>query len=230
MAAGVADVGEPPDDLAGGHEARLPPEKKRCTRPNTPGRTWQRPWRRGSRSPRPGIPRGSCFLDERGGRTDLVRRYWRGQRGERVVDHAPDSRWHTTTFLAALRVTGLTAPAVFDGPIDGVSFLAYIEHVLAPTLRPGDVVVLDNLSVHRSPAVRAAVETVGATRCFLPKYSPDLNPIELCFAKLQTILRAVRCRAREERWATIGACVPRFAPTECRNYFRHCGYSGATRS
>ena len=132
--------------------------------------------------------------------------------------------------LAALRVTGLTAPAVFDGPIDGVSFLAYIEHVLAPTLRPGDVVVLDNLSVHRSPAVRAAVETVGATRCFLPKYSPDLNPIELCFAKLQTILRAVRCRAREERWATIGACVPRFAPTECRNYFRHCGYSGATRS
>ena len=143
-----------------------------------------------------------------GVRTDLVRRYGRGQRGERVVDHAPDSRWHTTTFLAALRVTGLTAPAVFDGPIDGVSFLAYIEHVLAPTLRPGDVVVLDNLSVHRSPAVRAAVETVGATLCFLPKYSPDLNPIELCFAKLKTILRVARCRAREELWATIGAWVP----------------------
>ena len=175
-------------------------------------------------------PARLVFLDERGVRTDLVRRDGRGQRGERVVDHAPDSRWHTTTLLAALRVTGLTAPAVFDGPIDGVSFLAYIEHVLAPTLRPGDVVVLDNLSVHRSPAVRAAVETVGATRCFLPKYSPDLNPIELCFAKLKTILRVARCRAREELWATIGACVPRFAPTECRNYFRHCGYSGATRS
>ena len=100
----------------------------------------------------------------------------------------------------------------------------------APTLRPGDVVVLDNLSVHRSPAVRAAVETVGATLCFLPQYSPDLNPIERCFAKLKTILRVARCRAREELWATIGACVPRFAPTECRNYFRHCGYSGATRS
>ena len=150
------------------------------------------------------------FLDESGVRTDLVRRYGRGQRGERVVDHAPDSRWHTTTVLAALRVTGLTAPAVFDGPIDGVSFLAYIEQVLAPTLRPGDVVVLDNLSVHRSPAVRAVVETVGATLCFLPKYSPDLNPIELCFAKLKTILRVARCRAREELWATIGACVPRF--------------------
>ena len=170
------------------------------------------------------------FLDESGVRTDLVRRDGRGQRGERVVDHAPDSRWHTTTFLAALRVTGLTAPAVFDGPIDGVSFLAYIEHVLAPTRRPGNIVVLDNLSVHRSPAVRAAVETVGATLCFLPKYSPDLNPIELCFAKLKTILRVARCRAREELWAIIGACVPRFALTECRNYFRHCGYSGATRS
>ncbi len=170
------------------------------------------------------------FLDESGVRTDLVRRYGRGQRGERVVDHAPDSRWHTTTFLAALRVTGLTAPAVFDGPIDGVSFLAYIEQVLAPTLHPGDVVVLDNLSVHRSPAVRHAVEAVGATLCFLPKYSPDLNPIELCFAKLKAILRAARCRAQEELWTTIGACVPCFAPTECRNYFRHCGYSGATRS
>ena len=151
------------------------------------------------------------------------------QRRRETGEIAP-RRWHTTTFLAALRVTGLTAPAVFDGPIDGVSFLAYIEQVLAPTLRPGDVVVLDNLSVHRSPAVRAAVETVGATLCFLPKYSPDLNPIELCFAKLKTILRVARCRAREELWATIGACVPRFAPTECRNYFRHCGYSGATRS
>ena len=93
-----------------------------------------------------------------------------------------------------------------------------------------DIVVLDNLSVHRSPAVRAAVETVGAPRCFLPKYSPDLNPIELCFAKLKTILRVARCRVRAELWATIGACVPRFTPTECRNYFRHCGYSGATRS
>ena len=175
-------------------------------------------------------PARLVFLDESGVRTDLVRRYGRGQRGARVVDHAPDSRWHTTPLLAALRVTGLTAPAVFDGPIDGVSVLADIEQVLAPTLRPGDVVVLDNLSMHRSPAVRAAVETVGATLCFLPKYSPDLNPIELCFAKLKPILRVVRCRAREEFWATIGACVPRFAPTECQNCFRHCGYSGATRS
>lgn len=175
-------------------------------------------------------PARLVFLDESGVRTDLVRRYGRGQRGERVIDSAPDSRWHTTTFLAALRVTGLTAPAVFDGPIDGESFLAYIVQVLAPTLRPGDIVVMDNLSCHKSPAVRRALDQVGAALWFLPKYSPDFNPIELCFAKLKSILRAARCRVREDLWATIGACVPRFAPTECRNYFRHCGYAAATRS
>ena len=112
---------------------------------------------------RPDLGSRAARLDESGGRTDLVRRYGRGQRGERVVDHTPDRCWHTTTLLAALRVTGLTAPAVFDGPIDGVSFLAY-EQVLAPTLRPGDVVVLDNLSVHRSPAVRDAL------------FSPEVQP------------------------------------------------------
>jgi transposase len=106
-----------------------------------------------------------------------------------VTDHAPDGRWHTTTFLAALRVTGLTAPAVFDGPIDGASFLAYIEQVLVPTLTPGDIVIMDNLSCHKSPVVRRAIEDVGARLWFLPKYSPDLNPIELAFAKLKSILR-----------------------------------------
>jgi transposase len=160
-------------------------------------------------------------------RTDLVRRYGRGLYGARVTDHAPDGRWHTTTFLAALRVTGLTAPAVFDGPIDGASFLAYIEQVLGPTLTPGDIVIMDNLSCHKSPAVRRAIEAVGASLWFLPKYSPDLNPIELAFAKLKSILRSARCRTREVLWTTIGACLPRFEPPECRNYFQHCGYSAA---
>jgi transposase len=167
------------------------------------------------------------FLDESGVRTDLVRRYGRGLYGARVGDHAPDGRWHTTTFLAALRVTGLTAPAVFDGPIDGASFLAYIEQVLAPTLRAGDIVIMDNLSCHKSPAVRRAIEDVGASLWFLPKYSPDLNPIELAFAKLKAILRKARCRTNDVLWATIGACLRRFEPAECRNYFRHCGYSAA---
>ena len=118
-------------------------------------------------------PRRLVFLDESGVRTDLVRRYGRGLHGARVTDHAPDGRWQTTTFLAALRVTGLTAPAVFDGPIDGASFLAYIEQVLVPTLAPGDIVILDNLSCHKSPAVRRAIERGGARLWFLPKYSPE---------------------------------------------------------
>ena len=141
-------------------------------------------------------PARLVFLDESGVRTDLVRRYGRGLYGARVTDHAPDERWHTTTFLAALRVTGLTAPAVFDGPIDGASFLAYIEQVLTPTLTAGDIVIMDNLSCHKSPAVRRAIEDVGAHLWFLPKYSPDLNPIEHAFAKLKAILRKARCRTR----------------------------------
>jgi transposase len=168
------------------------------------------------------------FLDESGVRTDLIRRSGRGLYGARVPDHTPDGRWHTTTFLAALRVTGLTAPAVFEGPIDGASFLAYIEQILAPTLAPGDIVIMDNLSCHKSPVVRRAIEAVGAQLWFLPKYSPDLNPIELVFAKLKAILRQARCRTREVLWDTIGAAVPRYEPAECRNYFRHCGYSAAT--
>jgi hypothetical protein len=107
-------------------------------------------------------PTRLVFLDESGVRTDLVRRYGRGLDGARVTDHAPDGRWHTTTFLAALRVTGLTAPAVFDGPIDGPSFLAYIEQILVPTLAPGDSVIMDNLSCHKSPAVRRTIEGAGA--------------------------------------------------------------------
>ena len=175
-------------------------------------------------------PARLVFLDESGVRTDLIRRYGRGLSGARVPDHTPDGRWHTTTFLGALRVTGLTAPAVFDGPIDGASFLAYIEQVLMPTLAPGDIVIMDNLSCHKSPAVRRAIEAVGAQLWFLPKYSPALNPIELAFAKLKAILRKARCRTREVPWDTIGAAVPGYDPAECRNYFRHCGYSVATTS
>ena len=123
-------------------------------------------------------PTRLVFLDESGVRTDLIRRYGRGLYGARGPDHTPDGRWRTRTFLGALRVTGLTAPAVFDGPIDGPGFLTYVEHVLTPTLAPGNIVIMDNLSCHKSPAVRQAIEAVGAQLWFLPKYSPDLNPIE----------------------------------------------------
>jgi transposase len=173
-------------------------------------------------------PERLVFLDESGVRTDLVRRYGRGRRGERVPDHAPDGRWHSTTFVAALRVSGVTAPAVFDGPIDGPSFRAYIEQALVPTLRRGDIVVMDNLACHKVRGIAEALAGAGASLWYLPPYSPDLNPIELSFAKLKTILRAARCRTVAHLWATIGAALSRFAPDECRNDFRHCGYSAAT--
>ena len=126
--------------------------------------------------------------------------------------------------IAALRLEGITAPAVFDGPIDNVSFLAYIEQVLVPTLRPGDVVVLDNLAVHKQPAVRSAISVVGATVRFLPPYSPDFNPIELAFAKLKAFLRAARPRSFDQVISLMAIALELFTPLECANYIRHCGY------
>jgi transposase len=164
------------------------------------------------------------FLDECGVTTDLLRRYGRGPRGQRVTDHTPCSHWEAHTVIAALRLTGLGAPAVFDGPIDSPSFLAYIEQVLVPTLRPGDVVVLDNLAVHKQPEVRTAIAQAGASIRFLPPYSPDFNPIELAFAKLKAFLRAARPRSYEQVCTLIAIALDLFTPDECANYVRHCGY------
>ena len=140
----------------------------------------------------------------------------------------PCSFWQTHTVIAALRPTGLTAPAVFDGPIDSVSFLAYIEQVLVPTLQPGDVVVLDNLAVHKQPAVRAAIERVGAHLRFLPPYSPDFNPIEQAFAQLKGLFRAARPRSFDQVTAVFARALALFAPAECANYVRNSGYRLAT--
>jgi transposase len=123
-----------------------------------------------------------------------------------------------------LRPDGLSAPAVFDGPIDSPCFLAYVEQVLVPTLQPGDVVVLDNLAVHKQPEIRAAIEAAGAQLRFLPPYSPDFNPIELAFAKLKAFLRAARPRNFDQVTALVAAALALYTPTECRNYIRHCGY------
>ena len=168
------------------------------------------------------------FLDECGVTTDLLRRYGRSPRGTRLRDHTPCSHWQTHTVIAALRLEGLGAPAVFDGPIDSASFLAYVEQVLVPTLRPGDVVVLDNLAVHKQPEVRIAIEQAGAHLRFLPPYSPDFNPIELAFAKLKAFLRAARPRNFEQVCGLIATALGLFTPDECANYARHCGYRVAT--
>jgi transposase len=156
--------------------------------------------------------------------TDLIRRYGRSPRGTRLHDHTPCGHWQTHTVIAALRLDGVGAPAVFDGPIDTPSFLAYVEQVLVPTLHRGDVVVLDNLAVHKHAAVRAVIEGVGAQLRFLPPYSPDFNPIELAFAKLKAFLRAARPRTFDHVTALVATALQLFTADECRHYVRHCGY------
>jgi transposase len=182
-------------------------------------RTWQRVT--------PQIdPARFVFLDESGVTTNLLRRYGRSLRGQRVADHTPYGHWRTSTFIAALRITGLTAPGVIDGPMDGDSFLAYVEQILVPTLHAGDIVVADNLPAHHVEGVRELIAVAGAQLWYLPPYSPDFNPIELCFAKLKAIVRAARCRSIATLWPLLGECLARFSATECRHYFRHCGYIG----
>jgi transposase len=164
------------------------------------------------------------FVDESGITTDLLRRYARSPRGTRIADHTPCGHWQTHTVVAALRPTELTATAVFDGPLDNATFRAYVEQVLIPTLRPGDVVVLDNLAAHKQPEVRAAIEHVGALLRFLPPYSPDFNPIEQAFAKLKAFFRAFRPRTFDHVCELMAAALGLFMPDECANYVRHCGY------
>ena len=142
----------------------------------------------------------------------------------RLRDYTPYGHWQTHTVVAGLRVDGLGATAVFDGPIDNPAFLAYVEQVLVPTLRPGDVVVLDNLAMHKQPEVQAAIEGVGARLRFLPPYSPDFNPIEQAFAKLKAFLRAARPRTFDQVLALVAAAIDLYTPDECRNYIRHSGY------
>ena len=146
----------------------------------------------------------------------------------RLRDYTPYGHWQTHTIVAGLRVEGLTATAVFDGPIDNPTFLAYVEQVLVPTLRPGDVVVLDNLTMHHQPEVQAAIERAGAALRFLPPYSPDLNPIELAFAKLKAFLRAARPRTFDQVVELVAIALELFAPQECLNFIRHCGYRVST--
>lgn len=144
-------------------------------------------------------------------------------KGERLVCTVPHGHWHTTTFLCGLRPTGLVAPLVLDGAINGPAFLAYVIQFLTPELSPGDIVVLDNLSSHKVSGVREAIEARGATLLYLPPYSPDLNPIELAFSKLKRLLRDAAERTVEALWQTIGRLLHSFTPKECANYIRHCG-------
>ena len=144
--------------------------------------------------------------------------------GERCRSPIPHGHWKTTTFTGALRLSGMTAPMVLDGAMNGAAFQAYVQQVLIPTLALGDIVIMDNLPAHKAEGVRHAIEGAGCRLLYLPPYSPDFNPIEKAFAKLKAVLRAKAERTVEGLWNTVGQIVTLFEPQECANYFKSCGY------
>jgi transposase len=167
------------------------------------------------------------FIDETGASTKMARLYGRSRRGSRCRAPIPHGHWLTTTFTAALRRTALTAPMTLDGPMNAVAFRAYVEQVLAPTLDPGDIVVMDNLPAHKGVAVRAAIQACGASLILLPPYSPDFNPIENAFAKFKSRLRKAAARTIETLETAIAEAFHTFTPEECSNYFQAAGYASA---
>jgi transposase len=170
-------------------------------------------------------PARLIFIDETWAKTNMTRvRGW-SPRGRKLLAKVPQGHWQTLTFLAALRCDRIDAPCVIDGPINGENFLAYVEQVLVPTLKAGDIVVIDNLGSHKGKAVRRAIRATGAHFLFLPPYSPDLNPIEQVFAKLKTLLRKAAERTVEATWKRIGSLLQAFSPQECANYLRNSGYA-----
>ena len=172
-------------------------------------------------------PHRLVFIDETWIRTNMAPLRGWGPKGKRLRGFTPHGRWRTLTFIAALRVDRIDAPCVFDGPINGQKFLAYVERFLLPTLRPGDIVVLDNLGSHKSKAVRAAIRSSGAHRIFQPPYSPDLNPIEQAFAKLKHWLRQAQPRSIDEIYTALAPILDNFTPEQCAAFFKNAGYASA---
>ena len=169
-------------------------------------------------------PARLVFLDETAATTKLARRGGRAPRGQRCRAAIPHGHWKTTTLVCGVRAEGLTAPMLLDGPLDGATFSAYVQALLVPTLRAGDLVVLDNLPAHKVPAARAAIEQAGARRVFLPPYSPDFNPIEQVFAKLKALLRQAAARTVADLETAIATALTAVSPQECAHYVAHAGY------
>ena len=170
-------------------------------------------------------PRRLVFIDETWTKTNMAPRRGWAARGLRLKAKVPYGRWKTMTFLAALRHDRIDAPWLLDGPINGASFRTYVEKILVPTLKPGDIVIIDNLGSHKGKVIRQAVRAAGAKLFFLPKYSPDLNPIEQVFAKLKHLLRQAAARTVEAVCAAIGRLLGTFTSQECANYFKNAGYA-----
>ena len=169
-------------------------------------------------------PSQLVFLDETWVKTNMHRPWGRAPRGQRLICEVPHGHWKTTTFLAALRVDGLTAPLVVDGAINGPIFRNWVEQHLVPTLKPGDIVVMDNLAAHKVMGVRTAIEKAKAQVMYLPPYSPDLNPIETVFSKFKWLIKSAARRTVPALWNACGEYSLSFDEPECRNHFRHCGY------
>ena len=172
-------------------------------------------------------PRRLVFIDETWVKTNMTRLRGWSPRGERLLAKAPFGKWHTRTFLAALRHDRVDAPVLFDGPINGIKFRAYVEDALVPTLEPGDIVIIDNLGSHKGRAIRTAIRSAGAYLFFLPPYSPDLNPIEMLFAKFKNALRKAEARTDAAILRAIAHTLETFTQTECSNYLRHAGYASS---
>ena len=170
-------------------------------------------------------PSRLVFIDETWASTNMARRYGRCPRGERLRAGIPHGHWKTTTFVAGLTTRGIIAPWVLDGPINREAFEIYVEKILIPELRPGDIVIMDNLSSHKGPRVHQMIEAAGASLLYLPPYSPDFNPIENAFAKLKALLRKAAERSVDGLWNAIGRIIDCFTQTECKNYFTAAGYA-----
>lgn len=165
------------------------------------------------------------FIDESAAKTNMTRLYGRAPRGQRIRDHVPNGRWQTVTMLAAIGRNGTQAPFILNGPMDGEAFCAWAADVLAPTLAPGDIVVMDNLAVHKNAAARATIEAAGATVWYLPAYSPDLNPIEKMWSKIKALLRKAKARDPESLYQAIGNAFDEVSLDNIKNWFASCGYS-----
>ena len=167
------------------------------------------------------------FIDETWFSTAMTKPRGYAPRGKRLVSRVPHGHWKTTTFVGGLTRSGIVAPMLLDGPINGDSFKAYVEQVLAPVIKHGHLVFLDNLSSHKTATVKKALEDNGIRTRYLPTYSPDLNPIENAFSKLKALVKSAGQRTIAGLWETVGQLIDQFSPTECSNYFRHCGYGNA---
>lgn len=170
-------------------------------------------------------PARLVFIDETWAKTNMTRLRGRAPRGERLVEKVPHGHWKTTTLVAALDARGIRCSTTVDGAVNGEVFDAFVNQVLAPTLKPGDTVVMDNLSSHKTQVVRDRIEAAGASLLFLPPYSPDLNPIEMAFSKIKQTLRSLRCRVHPQLWDTMQQVLDQVTARDTAGFFNHCGYT-----